>query len=75
MVCLSEVLALQQRYTQKNKIKGDLVGDLLQGLAFPALGRLKSGNKIRVPAFYNLIKLVSGSILANSFISCKCIFQ
>ena len=48
---------------------------MLQGLAFPALGRLKSGNKIRVPAFYNLIKLVSGSNLAHSFISCKRIFQ
>lgn len=73
--CLSEVLTLQQRYIQKINIKGNLVGDLLQGLAFPALGRLKSGNKIRVPAFYNLIKLVSGWNLAKSFISCKRIFQ
>ena len=48
---------------------------MLQGLAFPALGRLKSGNKIRVPAFYNLIKLVSGPNLADSFIFCKLIFQ
>ncbi|CAL8464172.1 g3707 [Coccomyxa elongata] len=27
------------------------------GLAFPALGRLRSGTRIRVPAFYNLVKL------------------
>lgn len=33
----------------------------VQGLAFPGLGRLRSGSRIRVPAFYNMVKLVSAA--------------
>ena len=44
----------------------------LQGLALPALGRLRNGRtQIRAPTFYKMVHFVSPVTCASALISCS----